>query len=288
MQDELERAQFEEVYVWVDDIPLSRPRRNIHRDFSDGCMFAEVVQYFVPRLIELHNYIPANSVKQKRQNWDLLWRKVLPKFGIRPSDVNTDWLVQAKPGAIEKLLYLLKTKLEESDGRELNDSSSVNQSVTPPTSERLELSQTDVSPRENPADGATPDHPDSPGLPPTAPLAAGTDNSRPAAAPAATSASVPVSQIPVKRIGVARGGPTPGSPAELARRGRSRLTPKSSPTTTPAIGTHAQTAERNRLRQLVIEQTEQIAVLKARCCKLEQLLQLRDDQLRQLGGGEPE
>ena len=29
--DELQR-----VYAWIDEIPLSRPKRNINRDFSDG------------------------------------------------------------------------------------------------------------------------------------------------------------------------------------------------------------------------------------------------------------
>jgi len=33
--DELQR-----VYAWVDEIPLSRPKRNINRDFSDGGMCA--------------------------------------------------------------------------------------------------------------------------------------------------------------------------------------------------------------------------------------------------------
>ena len=28
--------QLQSVYVWVDSIPLSRPKRNISRDFSDG------------------------------------------------------------------------------------------------------------------------------------------------------------------------------------------------------------------------------------------------------------
>jgi len=25
-----------EVYTWIDEIPLSRPKKNINRDFSDG------------------------------------------------------------------------------------------------------------------------------------------------------------------------------------------------------------------------------------------------------------
>jgi len=32
LDDEL----LEDLYAWVDQIPLSRPKKNIHRDFSDG------------------------------------------------------------------------------------------------------------------------------------------------------------------------------------------------------------------------------------------------------------
>lgn len=32
-------AELEELYSWIDGIPLSRPKRNIARDFSDGGKF---------------------------------------------------------------------------------------------------------------------------------------------------------------------------------------------------------------------------------------------------------
>ena len=40
----------------VDSINLSRPKKNIARDFADGCMVAEIVATYLPRIIELHNY----------------------------------------------------------------------------------------------------------------------------------------------------------------------------------------------------------------------------------------
>ncbi|GFH16235.1 SPEF1-like protein [Haematococcus lacustris] len=51
------------LYTWVDEIPLSRPKRNIARDFSDGVLTAEVVHHYFPKLVELHNYslIPRQS-----------------------------------------------------------------------------------------------------------------------------------------------------------------------------------------------------------------------------------
>ena len=57
--------QLRALYAWIDAIPLSRPKRNIQRDFSDGVMLAEVVAAYFPALVELHNYGPANSIKQK-------------------------------------------------------------------------------------------------------------------------------------------------------------------------------------------------------------------------------
>lgn len=31
--------ELDDLYIWVDSIPLSRPKRNIARDFSDGGLF---------------------------------------------------------------------------------------------------------------------------------------------------------------------------------------------------------------------------------------------------------
>lgn len=28
--------ELQKIYVWIDSIPLTRPKRNIQRDFSDG------------------------------------------------------------------------------------------------------------------------------------------------------------------------------------------------------------------------------------------------------------
>ena len=51
------------VYKWGDEIPLSRPKKNITRDFADGCLLAEVIANFVPKIVELHNYSPAHSLQ---------------------------------------------------------------------------------------------------------------------------------------------------------------------------------------------------------------------------------
>ena len=76
----LDEEEIQMIYNWVDEIPLSRPKRNIERDFSDGGNFAnifyltgqflrifivlmaEVVKHYIPHLVELHNYSAAHSV----------------------------------------------------------------------------------------------------------------------------------------------------------------------------------------------------------------------------------
>lgn len=40
---EIEEDQINEVYHWIDQVELTRPKKNIGRDFCDGVMMAEVV-----------------------------------------------------------------------------------------------------------------------------------------------------------------------------------------------------------------------------------------------------
>mmetsp|Transcript_5922 Transcript_5922/g.10723 ORF Transcript_5922/g.10723 Transcript_5922/m.10723 type:complete len:241 (-) Transcript_5922:84-806(-) len=92
------------LYNWVDEIPLSRPKRNISRDFADGVLFAEVVNHFYPRLVEMHNYSSANSHTQKMYNWNTLNTKVLKKLGYQIHQQDLEDVIKAAPGAIERVL----------------------------------------------------------------------------------------------------------------------------------------------------------------------------------------
>lgn len=65
---QLSEDELSALYNWVDEIPLSRPKKNITRDFSDGVLVAETVHHFIPKLIEIHNYSQANSSGQKLYN----------------------------------------------------------------------------------------------------------------------------------------------------------------------------------------------------------------------------
>eukprot|EP00924_Labyrinthula_sp_SR-Ha-C_P014652 snap_masked-scaffold_135-processed-gene-0.3-mRNA-1 protein AED:0.12 eAED:0.30 QI:0/0/0/0.75/1/1/4/0/235 len=90
--------QLQELYIWIDKITLSRPKRNISRDFSDGILAAEVVHFFEPKLVQLHNYSPAN-------------RRVFQKLGFILSKEEIKDVVSCKSMAIEKILFALKERI---------------------------------------------------------------------------------------------------------------------------------------------------------------------------------
>ena len=92
------------IYEWVDSIPLSRQKKNISRDFNDAVLFAQMIKYHYPRLVDLHNYPSASSTKAKIINWETLNKKVLSKIGLKIGKNEIDDLVRSKPNAIENLL----------------------------------------------------------------------------------------------------------------------------------------------------------------------------------------
>lgn len=105
--DNLEEAEDNKlmyIYEWVDSIPLSRQKKNISRDFNDAVLFAEMIKYHYPRLVDLHNYPSASSTKAKIINWETLNKKVLVKIGLKLGKNEIDDLVRSKPNAIENLL----------------------------------------------------------------------------------------------------------------------------------------------------------------------------------------
>ncbi|KAG9389653.1 hypothetical protein J8273_8952 [Carpediemonas membranifera] len=110
----LSEEELQDLYSWVDTIELSRPKRNIARDFSDACMFAELVHQFHPNLVELHNYSPASSFDQKKYNWQTLKKKILgrSKLNLPLSNEEIASLAKAEPGAIEELLWRARPAID--------------------------------------------------------------------------------------------------------------------------------------------------------------------------------
>lgn len=58
----LTEQELNEMYNWVDSIPLTRPKKHIGRDFADGVLMAEVVNHYIPRIVDIHNYSLAHSL----------------------------------------------------------------------------------------------------------------------------------------------------------------------------------------------------------------------------------
>ncbi|EDO34469.1 predicted protein, partial [Nematostella vectensis] len=111
---DLDEDSLQELFTWIDEIPLSRPKKSITRDFSDGVLVAEIVKNFLPKLVDIHNYSPANSLTQKLTNWSTLNRKVLTKhLNYTVSDNTINNIVNCKAGAIEHVLFVLRGKIEK-------------------------------------------------------------------------------------------------------------------------------------------------------------------------------
>ena len=80
---------------------------------SVGKLIAEIVHYYLPDMVDLHNYSTANSLDHKKSNWDTLNKKVLSHFGLDIPDVIRNGLCNCKPGLVEVLLHNLRLKIDE-------------------------------------------------------------------------------------------------------------------------------------------------------------------------------
>lgn len=109
---QLDEGVLQQLYCFVDSIPLSRPKRNINRDFSDGVLMAEVVKHFLPKLVDTHNYSSANGVAQKLYNWEHLNNKVFKKMHFQLTKPDIDRICNCVPGAIEWTLLEWQKALE--------------------------------------------------------------------------------------------------------------------------------------------------------------------------------
>ncbi|XP_068168754.1 sperm flagellar protein 1-like [Antennarius striatus] len=121
----MSKEELEDLHKWFNKIPLSQPIKNITRDFSDGVMAAEVVKHFFPKLVDLYNYTPTNSVSQKRSNWDYLNRKVFCKLAFCVSQESVNRIAMNTVGAIVPILVTLKTKVQ----KKLEQSAAIKQNL---------------------------------------------------------------------------------------------------------------------------------------------------------------
>ena len=64
--------ELDEIYSWVDGFRLSRDKKNISRDFSDGILVAEILKSVDPGLVELKQLVETLNTQTKRGNWETL------------------------------------------------------------------------------------------------------------------------------------------------------------------------------------------------------------------------
>ncbi|SPR01347.1 unnamed protein product (mitochondrion) [Plasmodiophora brassicae] len=110
---DLSDAVLQDLYTWVDQIPLSRPKRSISRDFSDGVLVAELVQHFYPKLVDMHNYSVTNAIARKTYNWATLNKRLFRRMGFAVPPQDIDDVVNARKGAVEHVLLFIRQKMGE-------------------------------------------------------------------------------------------------------------------------------------------------------------------------------
>ncbi|XP_046834871.1 sperm flagellar protein 1-like [Vespa crabro] len=103
--------KLDEIYAWIDQITFSRPKKNISRDFSDGVFMAELLKRYYPKHVDVHNYVPGNSVAKKIDNWNILNRKVLSKIDMKLGKDVINQLANSQLGIIEKVLIDVRAKI---------------------------------------------------------------------------------------------------------------------------------------------------------------------------------
>ena len=60
--------KYSEIYEWINSLTLSGPINNFRRDFSDGRYLAEIIYFYIPKIIDLNNYFKTSSIKSKYVN----------------------------------------------------------------------------------------------------------------------------------------------------------------------------------------------------------------------------
>jgi uncharacterized protein (DUF3084 family) len=124
----LSEEELQLLYTWVDAIPLSRPKKNIARDFSDGVLMAEIVKHFFPKLVQLHNYSSASSQRQKLYNWNTLNQKIFKKIDFHVDQKQIEDVVNCVPYAIENLLKSFQAKVTQIQEKKIAKNNSREQS----------------------------------------------------------------------------------------------------------------------------------------------------------------
>ena len=96
--------KYQHIYDWINRFDLSKPKKDFKRDFSDGVLLSEVLNYHYPHVLDLNNYISTCNTKQKYANWEVLINKILRRIKVVPNKKELDNIIMSKDYAIERFL----------------------------------------------------------------------------------------------------------------------------------------------------------------------------------------
>ena len=104
------------IYEWVDSFNLSKAKKNISRDFSDGLLLAEMLKKYVPQLVDLNNYPELKQI-----NWETLNNKVLKRIGCKISQNEINDVIDCKSNSIEMLLKKVFDVIQKKYNKTIRD-----------------------------------------------------------------------------------------------------------------------------------------------------------------------
>ncbi|CAF0725067.1 unnamed protein product [Adineta ricciae] len=142
---ELDDQLLQDLYAWIDTIPLSRPKKHIEKDFSDGVMAAELIKHYFPSWVDTHNYVASNSTQQKLINWGLLNRKVLCKFDMNIPEQVMRGICLGRARLVEIFLYNLRNRIDDCLSGEQPKSHSPSRNRSHPQQNRMNESNMNTS-----------------------------------------------------------------------------------------------------------------------------------------------
>lgn len=104
---ELDQDIRSNLYLWLDSIPFSRPRKRLARFFADASAVVEIINYFHPNFAQEIAYPSCMNRAAKIDNWERLNKKVLDKLGLHLTKVQIANLADAKLKYTESFLCRL-------------------------------------------------------------------------------------------------------------------------------------------------------------------------------------
>ncbi|XP_014482863.1 PREDICTED: sperm flagellar protein 1 isoform X2 [Dinoponera quadriceps] len=90
----------------------------LHHLYSFGfpkkkVLMAEVLKYYYPKYVDVHNYVAGNSIAKKVDNWCTLNRKVFSKIDMKLRKELINQLAGSQSGVIEKVLADLRARIQK-------------------------------------------------------------------------------------------------------------------------------------------------------------------------------